>query len=45
MMFDKEKYEKRFSEHIAKLSDYGTIKVLDFSKPGHLHRCDSLHFR
>lgn len=34
MMFDKEKYEKRFSEHVAKLSDYGTIKVLDFSKPG-----------
>lgn len=33
-MFDKEKYEKRFSEHIAKLSDYGAIKVLDFSKPG-----------
>lgn len=33
-MFNKEKYEKRFSEHIAKLSDYGAIKVLDFSKPG-----------
>ena len=33
-MFIKEKYEKRFSEHIAKLSDYGAIKVLDFSKPG-----------
>lgn len=42
MMFDKEKYEKRFSEHVAKLSDYGTIKVLDFSKPG--TRIDAIRF-
>jgi hypothetical protein len=33
MMFDKEYFEKRFAKHIAKLSDYGAIKVLDFSKP------------
>lgn len=33
MMFDKENFEKRFAKHIAKLSDYGAIKVLDFSKP------------
>lgn len=38
-MLDKKKYDveaakKRFSKHIATFSDFGNIKVLDFSEPG-----------
>lgn len=33
MSFDVEKYKKIFKNHVAKLTDYGNIKILDFAKP------------
>lgn len=33
-MIDIEKQKDRFKEHIAKFTDYGNIKILDFQRPG-----------
>ncbi|MBR5182444.1 MAG: hypothetical protein IKX97_01630 [Erysipelotrichaceae bacterium] len=33
-MIDIEKQEKRFKDHVAKFTDYGNIKILDFQRPG-----------
>ena len=32
-MIDLERAKKRFENHIAKLTDYGNIKILDFKNP------------
>lgn len=33
-MIDIEEQKKRFKEHVAKFTDYGNIKILDFQRPG-----------
>ena len=33
-MIDIEAQEKRFKDHVAKFTDYGNIKILDFQRPG-----------
>ncbi len=33
-MIDIERAEKRFKDHVAKFTDYGNIKILDFQRPG-----------
>lgn len=33
-MLDIEKQKERFKDHIAKFTDYGNIKILDFQRPG-----------
>lgn len=33
-MIDIEKQKKRFKDHVAKFTDYGNIKILDFQRPG-----------
>lgn len=33
-MIDIEEQTKRFKDHVAKFTDYGNIKILDFQRPG-----------
>ena len=33
-MIDIEEQKKRFKDHVAKFTDYGNIKILDFQRPG-----------
>lgn len=33
-MFDIEKQKIKFKDHVAKFTDYGNIKILDFQRPG-----------
>lgn len=33
-MIDIEKMKERFKDHVAKFTDYGNIKILDFQRPG-----------
>ena len=33
-MIDIEKQKKNFKDHVAKFTDYGNIKILDFQRPG-----------
>lgn len=35
--FNEVEQSKHFTEHIAKFTDYGNIKILDFAKPGSSH--------
>ena len=34
-MIDIEEQKKRFKDHVAKFTDYGNIKILDFQRPGY----------
>lgn len=34
-MIDIEEQTKRFKDHVARFTDYGNIKILDFQRPGH----------
>ena len=33
-MIDIEEQKKMFKDHVAKFTDYGNIKILDFQRPG-----------
>lgn len=34
-MIDIKEQTKRFKDHVARFTDYGNIKILDFQRPGH----------